>query len=295
MDMNHSENKKQAQQITLLGFIVNLLLAGLKFAFGFFGHSQAVVADAVHSLSDMVTDLFILIGIRFWSAPADECHPYGHQRIETMITAGIASLLALAAIGLGWNATRRLLTPAECPPLSFVFIAPLVSIIFKEILFRRTLAVGRRIKSQAVIANAWHHRSDAVSSIPPLLAVVAAAANPKWSFLDPVGALMVALLILKVAWDIASPALAELTEKGATSEEIQEINELAGGVFGVHSVHKTRTRRLGAGLFVDLHVVVDGDLTVRESHDIASEIQKKLIGDGPSVMDVTVHMEPDEE
>jgi len=285
---------QQARTITIEGFAINFLLAGFKFVVGFFGRSQAVMADGIHSLSDMVTDLFVLIGIKFWSAPADECHPYGHQRIETITTVGMASLLAFAAVGLGLNAVFRLANPV-CPSLSYVFIAPLASIIIKEILFRRTRLVGRRIKSQAVIANAWHHRSDVISSIPPLIAVVAAAINPKWAFLDPVGALIVALLILRVAWKIAAPALAELTEKGAGPEELKMISTLAGEVPGVYSVHKIRTRRLGAGLFVDLHVVVDGDLTVRESHDIASAIQKKLMGDGPSVMDVTVHMEPDDE
>ncbi len=284
---------QQAQQITLAGLAINFLLAGFKLAFGCFGRSQAVVADAVHSLSDMVTDLFILIGIKFWSAPADECHPYGHQRIETITTVGMASLLAFAAMGLALNAVFRLANPV-CPPLSIVFIAPLTSIIVKEILFRRTRAVGRRIKSPAVMANAWHHRSDVVSSIPPLIAVVAAAINPRWAFLDPVGALIVALLILRVAWKIAAPALAELTEKGAAPEELKAIAAQACAVSGVCSVHKIRTRRLGAGLFIDLHVVVDGNLTVRDSHQIASTLQNALIDNGPAVADVTVHIEPDD-
>jgi cation diffusion facilitator family transporter len=284
---------QQARQITVAGFAINFLLAGFKFAVGFFGRSQAVMADGVHSLSDMVTDLFILIGIKFWSAPADECHPYGHQRIETITTVGIASLLAFAAAGLGWRAVHQLADPV-CPPLSYVFIAPLISIIVKEILFRRTREVGRRIHSPAVMANAWHHRSDVISSIPPLVAVVAAAINPKWAFLDAVGALVVALLILRVAWKIAAPALAELTERGASPQELQIIEALACAVSGVCSVHKIRTRRLGAGLFIDLHVVVDGDLTVRASHEIASAMQKALIDNGPAVADVTVHVEPDD-
>ncbi len=284
---------QQAKRITIVGFAVNLLLAGLKFVFGFFGHSHAVMADGVHSLSDMVTDLFVLIGIKFWSAPADECHPYGHQRIETITTVGIASLLAFAAAGLGWRAMSQLSDPV-CQPLSCIFIAPLASIVIKEILFRRTYAVGQRIKSPAVMANAWHHRSDVISSIPPLVAVVAAAINPKWAFLDAVGALIVALLILRVAWKIAAPALAELTEKGASPQELQTIEALACEVPGVCSVHKVRTRRLGSGFFIDLHVVVDGDLTVRASHEIASVIQKELVDNGPAVADVTVHIEPEE-
>lgn len=285
---------QQAKRITIAGFAVNFLLAGFKFVIGFFGHSQAVMADGLHSLSDMVTDLLILIGIRFWSAPADECHPYGHQRIETITTVGMASLLAFAAGSLAFNAVFRLTNPV-CPPLSLVFIAPLGSIIIKEILFRRTRAVGRRIKSPAVMANAWHHRSDVISSIPPLIAVLAASANPKWAFLDPVGALIVALLILRVAWKIAAPALAELTERGATPQQIEVIEALACDVSGVHSVHKIRTRRVGPGLFIDLHVVVDGNLSVRDSHDIACAMQKALIDNGPAVADVTVHMEPDDE
>jgi cation diffusion facilitator family transporter len=284
----------KARQITWVGFAVNIVLAGLKFAFGFFGHSQAVLADAVHTLSDMVTDLFILVGIKFWSAPADKCHPYGHQRIETICTVGIASLLAIAAVGIGWDAVHRMARPV-CPPLSFVFIAPLISIIVKEILFRRTRAVGRRIKSPAVIANAWHHRSDAISSIPPLVAVVAASFNPKWAFLDPLGALLVGLLILKVAWDIAAPALAELMEKAAAPEETNEIRALTLAVPGVHSIHRVRTRRLGAGIFVDLHVVVDGGISVHAGHEIANAVQQQLLENGPSVTDVTVHVEPDRE
>jgi cation diffusion facilitator family transporter len=283
----------ETQQVTIAGLVINLLMAGLKFFLGLIGKSHAVMADGMHSLSDMGTDLLILIGMRYWSAPADECHPYGHQRIETLVTVGIASILAVAAVGLGWGAVTRLGEPVESPHL-VAFVAPLVSMIVKEILFRRTRAIGKRIHSSALIANAWHHRSDALSSIPALIAVVAAAANPKWAFLDSVGALIVALLILKVAWDIAAPALSELTEQGAGEESIRKISDLALSIEGVRSIHRLRTRRVGAGWFVDLHAEVDGDMTVRESHDIATAVQYKLLEEGPSVSDVTVHIEPDE-
>jgi cation diffusion facilitator family transporter len=283
----------ETQQVTIAGLVINLLMAGLKFFLGLIGKSHAVMADGMHSLSDMGTDLLILIGMRYWSAPADECHPYGHQRIETLVTVGIASVLAVAAVGLGWGAVTRLGEPVESPHL-VAFVAPLVSMIEKEILFRRTRAIGKRIHSSALIANAWHHRSDALSSIPALIAVVAAAANPKWAFLDSVGALIVALLILKVAWDIAAPALSELTEQGAGEESIRKISDLALSIEGVRSIHRLRTRRVGAGWFVDLHAEVDGDMTVRESHDIATAVQYKLLEEGPSVSDVTVHIEPDE-
>jgi cation diffusion facilitator family transporter len=286
---------REARRITVAGMGVNLLLSGAKFALGILGHSQAVVADAVHSLSDMLTDVLVLFGIKIWSAPADEQHPYGHQRIETIVTLLISFLLALVAFEIGWGAIQRLGSgPSSQPPLLFAVVGPLVSIIAKELLFRKTRAVGKRIHSSALIANAWHHRSDALSSIPALIAVAMAALFPAWAFLDAVGAVIVALLILKVVWEIASPALSELSERGAADEDVRVITELAESVEGVCSIHRLRTRRLGAGWFVDLHALVDGTLLVREGHDIATQIQHLLLEKGPAVVDVTVHIEPDE-
>jgi cation diffusion facilitator family transporter len=289
-----TKDKDEARQITIAGLITNLVLAALKFVLGILGHSQAVVADAVHSLSDMLTDLLVLFGLKFWSAPADEQHPYGHQRIETVITLLISMLLTLVAFEIGWKAIERLGEPAASAPLTFAVLGPLVSIVSKEILFRKTRSVGKRIHSSALIANAWHHRSDALSSIPALIVVFAASLDPKWAFLDSVGAVVVALLILKVVWEIASPALSELSERGANNEDVQVIAGLAQSVEGVCSIHRLRTRRLGAGWFVDLHALVDGTLSVREGHDIATRIQHLLMEQGPAVVDVTVHIEPDE-
>jgi cation diffusion facilitator family transporter len=286
---------REARRITIAGMGVNLLLSGAKFALGILGHSQAVVADAVHSLSDMLTDVLVLFGIKIWSAPADEQHPYGHQRIETIVTLLISFLLTLVAFEIGWGAIQRLGSgPSSQPPLLFAVLGPLVSIIAKEILFRKTRAVGKRIHSSALIANAWHHRSDALSSIPALIAVAMASLFPEWAFLDSVGAVIVALLILKVVWEIAAPALSELSERGADDEDVRVITGLAESVEGVCSIHRLRTRRLGAGWFVDLHALVDGELSVREGHDIATKIQDLLLEEGPAVVDVTVHIEPDE-
>jgi len=286
---------REARQITIAGMVVNVLLSAVKFALGILGHSQAVVADAVHSLSDMVTDLLVLFGLKFWSAPADEEHPYGHQRIETIITLFISMLLVVVSFKIGWSAIERLGQPTEAPPLAFAVFGPLISIIAKEVLFRKTRAVGKRIHSSALIANAWHHRSDALSSIPALVTVGIAAIGPQWAFLDALGAVLVAGLIIKVAWDIASPALSELCERGAEDEELHEISKLAESVEGVCSIHRLRSRRLGTGWFVDLHVMVDGDLSVREGHDIATAVQRLLLVNGPDVADVTVHIEPDGE
>ena len=292
--MNPKPSSEQARDITVIGLVVNLLLSAVKFVLGILGHSQAVVADAVHSLSDMGTDLLVLIGIKYWSAPADERHPYGHQRIETVVTLMISAALAAVAVGLGWREIRHLGGEPHCPPLTIAVFGPLLSILAKELLFRRTRVVGQRIHSSALIANAWHHRSDALSSVPAFVAVLAASANPKWAFLDSIGALIVAILILKVAWDIASPALSELMDHGASKEDLRQMTELAQSISGVCSIHRLRTRRVGSGWFVDLHAEVDPEMTVRESHDIATALQYKLLEEGPSVADVTVHIEPNE-
>lgn len=288
-----AERSAQVIRITWGGLIANVLLTVLKFLFGIIGHSQAAVADALHSFSDLGTDLAILFGVRLWSAPADECHPYGHRRIETLITVLIGAALAGVAVGFSLDAVEKLRYPPDVSPTLIGLTGSLITIFLKEWLFRVTRKVGRNVNSPAVIANAWHHRSDAFSSIPVIVAVSAAAINPEWHFLDQIGALIVAVMILKAAWDIIKPALAELIDAGASAQDYEQIVELAQSVSGVLSVHKVRTRRSGAGLYVDLHALVDGNMTVCAGHDIATQLQRKLIVDGPSVADVVVHIEPE--
>jgi cation diffusion facilitator family transporter len=279
--------------ITGRGLVVNVRLTSVKLVFGILGRSQAAVADAIHSFSDLGTDLAVIFGVRLWSAPADECHPYGHRRIETLITVLIGAALAAVAVGFSIDAVDKLRHPPAQAATLIALTGSLLTIFLKEWLFRATRTVGRRVQSPAVIANAWHHRSDAFSSIPVIIAVAASAMNPAWHFLDQIGALVVAVMILKAALDVAKPALAELIDAGASASDYQQIVELAQSVSGVLSVHKVRTRRSGAGLYVDLHALVDGNITVHAGHDIATELQRNLISDGPSVADVVVHIEPD--
>lgn len=288
-----AEQTAQVTRITWIGLVINVVLTVLKFIFGILGNSQAAVADAVHSFSDLGTDLAILFGVRFWSAPADDCHPYGHRRIETLITVLIGAALAAVAIGFCFDAVDKLRHPPARAATLIALTGSLLTIFLKEWLFRATRKVGRRVSSPAVIANAWHHRSDAFSSIPVVIAVGASAYNPEWHFFDQIGAIIVAAMILRAAWNITKPALAELVDSGATQQDVQQIIELSQGVSGVISVHKVRTRRSGTGLYVDLHAMVDGDITVHAGHDIATQLQRKLIVAGPSVADVVVHIEPD--
>lgn len=280
-------------RITWIGMVVNVLLAVVKLLFGLVGRSQAAVADALHSFSDLGTDLAVLWGIRFWSAPADASHPYGHRRIETLITALIGAVLALGAIGLFADAIGKLRFPPDRPPALVALGGSLLTLVLKEWLFRRTRAIGVQAASPAVVANAWHHRSDALSSVPVVVAIVLIAFRPDWLFLDQIGALIVSGMILGSAWGIARPALVELMDTGATESDFRQIVDLAQQVEGIRSVHKVRTRRVGSALHVDLHALVDGQIPVCAGHDLATRVQRKLITEGPSVADVVVHIEPD--
>jgi len=288
------KNISQIRKITGIGIIVNIGLAGLKFTVGYLGASQAVIADAFHSISDLFTDFAVIFGVKYWSAPPDENHPYGHRRIETLITVAIGIALALVAFGLGYKALTTIREVHIQQTKWIAILGPSISIIFKEILYRLTVIVGTRVKSSAVIANAWHHRSDALSSLPALLAVAASALNPNWAFVDHIGALIISAFILKVSWNIISPALSELTDRGASIKDKNLIKNIAMRINGVKNVHAIRTRKLGSNLHVDLHILVDPEISVRDGHNISEQVKKELIKNGPQVIDVVVHTEPDE-
>ncbi len=289
-----SENIKLIQSVTLYSLIANLLLSAIKFTVGIIGSSQVVIADAIHSLSDSATDIVILFGVKIWSAPPDKKHPYGHLRIETLITSIIGITLIAVAIGIGYDAIVTLHS-AKTGTLTSLWIAitgPVISIFAKEILFRWNISVGNRIKSSALIANAWEHRSDVISSIAAVLAVGAVIIDPRLSFVDNIGTIVVAVFILKVAWDILTPAVSELIDSGA-SEKVQEL--ILSTVLSferVKGTHAIRTRKTGNSIYADLHVLVDGNMSVTDSHIITEEIQKKLILRIPEIIDVVIHIEP---
>jgi cation diffusion facilitator family transporter len=290
--IENSEKVRRIRKITIIGIFANLLLSITKFALGILGNSQAVIADAVHSLSDMATDFAILFGVKYWSAPADEDHPYGHHRIETLITLVIGIALVLISSGLFYNAIKTVRIIDLKQPKWIAIIGPLVSLIIKEILFRYTCKAGKRVHSAAVIANAWHHRSDALSSIPALVAVLLAVIYPQLVFVDRVGALIVSLIILKISWDIIKPVVAELMDKGASVRERKKIESIALTVDGVKSTHAIRSRKAGEGLHVDMHIQVDGSMSVRDGHRISAIVKHRLLEKGPLVKDVVVHLEP---
>ncbi len=290
--MLHEDNTSDIKRITWIGIFINLGLSALKLVVGLMGNSRAVVADGFHSLSDLATDFAVIFGVRFWTAPPDEDHPFGHRRIETIIAASIALSLGAVGVALCYNAIA---TVKEAHPEQtqwFAISGPLLSIVLKEFLYRRTIAIGRKNRSRAVVANAWHHRSDAFSSIPALLAVIFAAFDSNLAFVDHIGAVLISIFILKASWDILKPALSELTDRGATEKELAEIHSVANSVSGVAEVHKIRTRRLGESICVDLHVLVDPEMTVFVGHGISEKVKEAIITRGPNVIDVVVHLEP---
>ncbi len=280
------------RKVVWIGLAVNIILAGLKFTAGIVGSSQAVVADSVHSLSDCVTDIAVIMGSYIWSKPADDDHPYGHRRLETAVTLFIGTLLLIAGLGIGGHAIASLQQGSSKPPGWPALAAAVISLIGKEILYQWTVFTGRRVKSVALTANAWHHRLDAISSIPVIAAVAGAMIFPSWTFIDRVGAIVVAILIIQVAFKIIWPGINEMLEVGAPVEICRMIEKIALVNSQVVQVHKIRTRYVGADLHVDMHVLVDGSISVWKGHDIADDVKNRIIKDGPDVLDVVVHIEP---
>ncbi len=283
------------RKVTWIGITVNAVLAVLKLAAGSYGDSQAVMADGVEALLDVFTVILVYAGSRFWTRPPDETHPFGHGRMETLVAVGIGVSLVGAAVGIGWQSIATLHEQHATPPGWIAAAAAIVSIIGKEILYHWTLGIGRRIKSVAVIATAWHYRSDAFSSLPVVAAVTGAILLPSWTFLDHLGAVVVSMFILHAAFKITWPSLKQLIDAGAPAEVRRRIRDIVCANRGVLQVHDIRTRYIGTSIQTDLHVIVDGDLTVREGHEIAREVEARLIRELEDLVDVVVHVEPPEE
>ncbi len=283
---------RAVRRVTWIGMLANLVLAGFKFFAGFWGGSRALVADAVHSLSDSSTDIAVIVGSHFWYKPPDADHPHGHRRIETLVTLFIGLVLLGAGLGIGWQALKGLYERHTHPPRQIALIAAAVSMVVKEALYQWTAAVGKQVKSQALFANAWHHRLDALSSIPAFAAIGGAILFPRWAFLDLVGAALVSAMILHAALKIIWPGLKEFTDAGAPPEVREQIYRIAARVPGVESVHRIRSRYIGSGLQVDLHLRVNGDITVYQGHAIAGKVKSRLMRQGPDIVDVLIHIEP---
>ena len=281
------------RRVTLAGMAVNVARAAAKAAVGWLCASQALVADAVHSASDLVTDVAVLLGVRYWMAPPDEHHPYGHGKIEALVTLAIALALAAVAWELGAQAVVRLRSAQSVSPPGLAAAAlALVSVALKEAMFRWTRRVSWRVKSPALETNAWHHRSDALSSVPVAVAVALAWFYPSLAWLDAAGALLVGVFILRVSWQLAKPALEELVD-ASMEGKAAAVAVVARAVPGVAGVHKVRARRYGRAYQADLHVQVDPAVTIETGHSIGHAVKEAVVKAGIDVDDVVVHVEPD--
>ena len=272
---------------------MNVLLALAKLAGGILASSQALVADAVHSLSDLFTDAAIIVGVKYWVMPADKEHPYGHGKIEGAVTALIGVAVAVVAVEIAWDGVKTLVWGEPKTPGLAACCVALASVAVKEALYRWTHAVARRRNSPATEANAWHHRSDAISSLPVAAAVAVAHFWPSLKWLDAVGAVLVGGFILHVAWRIVKPAFEGLTDANC-DEATAEIERIALGVKGVRGVHHVRTRRYGGTIQADLHVHVDRHISLVDGHAIGHDVKAAVLAAGIGVTDATIHVEPDD-
>ncbi len=297
--MTKNTREKQIVNVTLIGSAGNLFLVIFKFIAGVIGHSSAMIADAVHSLSDFATDIVVLFFIHISSKPKDEGHDYGHGKFETLATAIIGIALLIVGFGLLWEGGSKIYgyyfkgIELESPGL-IAFIAALVSILVKEILFRYTLHVGKKQNSQAVIANAWHHRSDAFSSIATALGIGGAILlGSKWRVLDPIAAVFVSALIIKVAFSLLLPALNDLLEKSLPRSTEDEILQIVSQNDEIKDPHNLRTRSIGNEIAIELHVRVKGNMTVYQAHKLTLEIEQNLRGRFGAETHIALHVEPE--
>ncbi|WP_346700952.1 cation diffusion facilitator family transporter [uncultured Alistipes sp.] len=289
--------KRKIYHVTFVGLVVNLVLSLLKLAAGIVGRSGAMVADAVHSFSDLATDVVVIAFARISAKPRDSGHDYGHGKYETLATIIISLALGIVGAGILFNSIEGIRVVVEGGSLprpgAVALIAALVSILVKEILYRYTVREGRALQSPSVVANAWHHRSDALSSLGTLAGIGCAYfLGAKWRIADPIAALVVAVFIFKIAFDLIRTGLSELLEQSLPEDVEQEILAIVTSNPEIREPHNLRTRRIGASIAIEVHVRMDGQMTVEHSHALTVEIERRLrarFGEGTMI---AIHVEP---
>lgn len=295
---NVSESEARYQEIkkvTIVGVVTNVFLAISKISLGFIGQSQALIADGVHSLADLVSDVIVVAAAKHGSREADDDHPYGHGRIETVVEVGLGIFLIVVALGILIDAATRIIEPEKLlSPTWFALVAAAISILANEALFQYTIKAAKRIKSQLLSANAWHHRTDAISSVVALIGIVGSMLGV--AILDAVAAIGVSLLISKVGWDISWRSLRELIDTALDATKVDQIRRIILSVDGVKAVHSLRTRSVGANALVDAHIlVVNSRISVSEGHQISERVMRNLIAEVDEISDVTVHIDPEDD
>ena len=296
-ELDTRTRERKIFQVTIIGSITNLLLLVFKFAAGVIGQSAAMIADAVHSLSDFITDIIVIIFVKIANKPQDKDHDFGHGKYETLATAIIGLILFFVGAGIFWNGTKSiwgfLHGEALEEPGMIALWAALISIVSKEALYQYTKITGDKMNSKSVVANAWHHRSDALSSIGTAVGIGGAILlGENWRVLDPVAAVVVSFFIIKVAYKLFKPCIDELIEASLPDETEKEITDILLSFPQASSPHNLRTRRIGNNCAMDVHVRMDGNMTVEQSHAITREMEtklKELLGSGAFI---SIHVEP---
>jgi cation diffusion facilitator family transporter len=286
------ESRRAARSVTLAGAALNSLLILLKFSAGIMGKSQALIADAVHSVSDLATDAVVLFGLRIGGKSPDEEHPFGHARIETLASAILGLALIVTALYLGVKAAFDIYLHEEYFPTNIALVGAVVSIITKEALYHYTVYIGHRIKNQLVVANAWHHRSDALSSVAVLLGVIGTRINPAWYMLDSFAAGLVSFFIVRVGLRILGNSLREFTDTAPKVDTLDSIRHCARNVEGVLDIHDLRVRTAGGLYQMEIHITVHGHIPVVDGHSIAKEVERCLSEDIEGIDRVIVHVDP---
>lgn len=289
--------EKQIFRTTLVGSVANLLLVVFKFVAGIVGHSAAMIADAVHSLSDFITDIIVVIFVAISGKPEDEDHDYGHGKYETLATAVIGIILFFVGVGILISGIKAIVGTLQGEPLQtpslLALIAAVISILVKEVLYHYTVKRGKALGSSSVVANAWHHRSDALSSIGTAIGIGGAIfLGEQWRILDPIAAVIVSLFIIKVAVELFKPCIEELLERSLPTEMEQKILDIILSTPQVSSPHHLRTRRIGSYIAIEVHIRMDGQRSLSEAHQVASDIERRLKAEFGESTHIGIHMEP---
>ena len=295
--MKEKDREKSIYRVTLAGSAVNVVLLVFKFVAGFLGGSAAMIADAVHSLSDFITDVIVLLFVKLSAKPEDSDHDYGHGKYETLATSLIGLALMFVGVMIMHNGVCSIASAIMGNPLPqpgmIALAAALVSIALKEWAYRFTVKVGRKCESQAVIANAWHHRSDALSSIGTAVGIGGAILlGEKWAVLDPIAAVVVSVFIIRSAWQLTKQSAGELLEQSLPADMEREIVDIVAREPMTSEVHHLRTRRIGSHIAIEMHLRMPGDISLYESHQHATNIEQKLRKRFGASTHIGLHVEP---
>ena len=295
LDSDRLNRYREVRKVTLVGSVVDLALGLIKLFVGWIAHSQALVADGVHSLSDLATDILVLIAAKHSQHGADAEHPYGHGRFETAATVGLGASLVLVAIGIAYDSFHRLMNPERLSQPEWIALAVAVlSVICKEAIYHYTMRAARKVRSSMLRANAWHSRSDALSSVAVIIGVSGAMLGYK--FIDTIAAIVVSLMVARVGWRLLWSGVQELVDTGLESVEVEKLRDIILSVHGVETLHLLRTRQMGGRTFADVHIILeDPKISVSEGHQISETVRSKLIKHADDVVDVTVHIDPEDD